>query len=354
MPYPKIYIEDLVPLPRWALVAFAARCARRCFWAYEGAMAEHLERSIAGAEISAEVGKPHPDIEACVEILSAALAKAAETRDFARKESDNFLLWNAIYFILAGDCALAAIRAASAITREDLISQTFLGATIRDDIFEDFDLMKAICLGEKWSDETFVAPKLFSPDAPLERQVMLRIHDLCVDLCKVVVEDRGTLRAIDWRKLEEVIAVALAGLGFEVELTPGMKDGGKDVIARCHLAGKTLTYYIEIKHWASKKVGSGFVSQFVEVNLRDGTDGGLFLSTSGYATSVYSQLNEISKHRIALGNDTKVLSLCQSFVQRREHAIWTPTEVLPKVLFEDTEGVESARVALNKRPAADC
>jgi len=44
-----------------------------------------------------------------------------------------------------------------------------------------------------------------------------------------------------------------------------------------------VEYYVEVKHWRSAtKVGSGVVSDFVEVIARDKVAGGLFLSTHGY------------------------------------------------------------------------
>ena len=204
-------------------------------------------------------------------------------------------------------------------------------------ILEEGHILFEISEREKWSDETPVYPGFFSPDAVIERTVMFAINDLCVNLCELVARDRKALMFIEWRMLEQVIAAALAGLGFTVELTRGSKDGGKDVIATCFLKGKRQCYYIEVKHWTSlKKVKQTDIAHFIEVNVRDLTDGGLFLSTSGFAPKIFSHLSTIHKARIRLGSDLKVVSLCQHFVQKRGQAVWEPQQVLPDVLFEHT------------------
>jgi hypothetical protein len=56
------------------------------------------------------------------------------------------------------------------------------------------------------------------------------------------------------------------------------------VIATVRLGVERRVYYIEIRHWRSgKSPGPQHVGDFVEINLRDHTHGGLFLSSSGFA-----------------------------------------------------------------------
>jgi hypothetical protein len=194
----------------------------------------------------------------------------------------------------------------------------------------EFDLLLRTARNESWMDETPVGPDLFAVDATLEQHVALAINDLCVKLCSLIAEHPRALNLLDWRRLEEIVATALSGLGYRVELTPPSKDGGKDVIARCEIAGRLETYYVEIKHWISgKRVGMGEVSSFVEVNVRDGTQGGLFLSTTGYTNAVYAQLAEISWRSLMLGNDETIISLCQRFVWTKGQAMWQAVDVLP-------------------------
>ena len=155
-------------------------------------------------------------------------------------------------------------------------------------------------------------------------------------LCALVARNPLALREIEWRDLERLLARAIEGLGFTVELTRGAKDGGKDVVATCIVGNERLTYYIEIKHWRKgSRPGRRHVEDFVAVNARENTAGGLFLSSSGYTDDVYSCFNEISKQRVSLGGEEKIVSLCQQYV-RVHHGVWKSTAALPELLFEST------------------
>jgi len=173
-------------------------------------------------------------------------------------------------------------------------------------------------------------------DDKMSAAVALAVRTLAERLCELIARDPVALRHVEWRHLEYVVATALEAIGFRVQLTPPAKDGGKDVVAVCKLHGHELVFYVEVKHWRSgKRVNSKVVFDFVEVNVLDRTDGGLFISSSGFTESVYSQLAEIGRERIRLGNDLKVVSLCQHFVRKRA-GIWQPLGDLPTVLFEES------------------
>jgi hypothetical protein len=166
--------------------------------------------------------------------------------------------------------------------------------------------------------------------------VILAVRHLSDTLCALIAKNPNTLRHIHWRHLEEVIAAALESIGFAVELTPPSKDGGKDVIATCRVDNKEHVFYVEIKHWREGgRPGAKHVSNFIEVNLKDKTDGGLLLSSSGYSKSAYGRLAEIAQQNIKLGESEKIVSLCQHFVRSRE-SCWVPQAPLPTVLFEKT------------------
>ncbi len=170
----------------------------------------------------------------------------------------------------------------------------------------------------------------------IKEEVAEIVNRSCVELCKVIAEDGMALRSVEWRDLERIIATALDGIGFDVKLTEPSKDGGKDVIAECILYGHSFTYFLEIKHWRSgKRVAADVIYDFVEVNAIEMTDGGLVLSSSGFTHEVYSQLAEVVRRGIVLGDDRKIVSLCQHFV-RRGRGLWTSPQALPEILYEGT------------------
>jgi hypothetical protein len=169
----------------------------------------------------------------------------------------------------------------------------------------------------------------------VEKLVCACVHEMAARLCQIIARDGTALRFVEWRNLEQVVATALDGIGFQVVLTPPSKDGGKDIIASCTLRGKNHTFFIEIKHWRSGKlVNADLVLDFVEVNVHS-SDGGLFLSTSGYSRQVFSHFAELERANIHLGGAKKVVSLCRHYT-RRGRGLWTTGQVLPQILFEGT------------------
>ena len=165
--------------------------------------------------------------------------------------------------------------------------------------------------------------------------VTLVVRAMAERLCDLVARNPSCLDQIEWRDLERLIAAALSKIGFSVELTRSAKDGGKDVVACCLVEADKKIFYIEIKHWVKGgHPGMDEVTSFVEVNARDATDGGLFLSTSGYTQEVYGKLGEISRQHVKLGEREKITSLCRYYVKQK--GVWRSERPLPDLLFEET------------------
>jgi len=105
-------------------------------------------------------------------------------------------------------------------------------------------------------------------------------HALAVEIAK----NPGSLDELEWRDLERVLAEALRGIGFHVELTSGSKDGGKDLILTCTTRDGERSYYVEVKHWKIRgRVGEKYLNDFMRLVVREKQHGGLFLSTYGYS-----------------------------------------------------------------------
>lgn len=170
-----------------------------------------------------------------------------------------------------------------------------------------------------------------------EQKLVLKVvKEMAVKLCEIIAEGKNSLNFIEWRQLEQVIAIALSGIGFEVILTPPSKDGGKDIVVSGFINGKRTQYFIEIKHWRSKKkVTSNLVYNFLEVNLNEKTDGGLFISSSGFSKNIFTHLSELCKQKIRLGTKHKIITLCQHFIRVRD-GLWHTEQILPEILFKNT------------------
>lgn len=169
-----------------------------------------------------------------------------------------------------------------------------------------------------------------------KNEVATIVHIMIDSLCELVANNPNALWSLEWRDMERLIATALEEIGFSIKLTPSAKDGGKDVVASCFVENKEHVYYIEIKHWKKgSHVGEKSIDDFIEINLHDKTNGGLFISTSGFTSPVYSSLSRFMKQKVRLGNEDKIVSLCQHY-SRKKKGIWYATTPLPDLLFSDT------------------
>lgn len=125
------------------------------------------------------------------------------------------------------------------------------------------------------------------------------------------------------------------GIGFQVTLTPGSKDGGKDVVLACTVKGRQAEYYVEIKHWrSSTKVGSGAVEKLLKVVVEEKKAGGLFLSTYGFTESAFEQLTTIDRQKLRIGDEDRTVTFCQTYVKAKA-GLWSPPRNLGEVLFDD-------------------
>lgn len=154
---------------------------------------------------------------------------------------------------------------------------------------------------------------------------------------QLIAEDARNLDKLEWRHLEMTLAEVFEGLGFLVELTPGSKDKGKDIILECQVSGNKHTYIVEVKHWrAGNRVGQSTLKDFLNVIVRESRQGGLFLSTSGYCNNAFEMLTEIEREMLKFGKEEKVVSLCKTYV-KVDSGIWSPPELLTEVLFAGTQ-----------------
>jgi hypothetical protein len=164
------------------------------------------------------------------------------------------------------------------------------------------------------------------------------IAGLCDSLATHVANRPSILDRIEWRDLERLIAFTIEKSGFEVELTPPAKDGGKDVIVKHVAGGKDRLYLVEIKHWVcGNRVNEATVEAFVNVVARERADFGVLLSTSGFTTSAFQTLTKIQQKRLRAVGRKSVVHLCQSY-SRTRGGLWSAGAQFES-LFDDTSPV---------------
>ena len=154
-------IEDVMGLPRWAIVAFAARCARRAVErSDEYRESAALRAAVSFAERAASEGKVLAESlgdEGTPEVVkNAAVACSEATTKFG---------------LLAAHAArhAATIVLAAHVTPIDIAVREALGAMScaadmripRAKIRSDFGHLFERAMSEDWRDDTPVAPKFF-------------------------------------------------------------------------------------------------------------------------------------------------------------------------------------------------
>jgi len=75
------------------------------------------------------------------------------------------------------------------------------------------------------------------------------LRDTTTTLVERMRQNDVALERLHWRDLEELVAELLRSMGMKVSVTPGSRDGGRDVIARGELIpGEPTVLAVEVKH----------------------------------------------------------------------------------------------------------
>lgn len=177
-----------------------------------------------------------------------------------------------------------------------------------------------------------------TPEVHPLSQIELIIRTAMKTLAGAIAKNPASLANVEWRDLERVLREVFESLGFITELTRSGKDGGFDLRLQVKNSQEIKTFFVEVKHWVSKgqKPGIGIVKALFDIVVRETTGAtGLILSSSGFTKDALNGRTEIEKQKIRLGNQIKIISLCQNYLQNAD-GLWTPTTDLADMLLSDT------------------
>ncbi len=183
---------ELQQLPRWAIVAFAARCSRRiaplmdAHWPKEvhDSHRTQVHHAISGAEESAAVpgsrggGDLHAETKARSAVRRAGgnvaeiVITAAMNANYAAKSADRDTERFRVEPNGAAECARAAASCAQAVLNaaealgslggsRDALIRTY--SVARTAVLRDYSLLQTAWLTMDWDDDTPVPPKFFGP-----------------------------------------------------------------------------------------------------------------------------------------------------------------------------------------------
>lgn len=130
----------------------------------------------------------------------------------------------------------------------------------------------------------------------LQLAVTATLDDLMAGLNRTPTD----LFGLSSRQFELVVARLLEKDGFDVEVTPATRDGGKDIIAKLRTAAGSFMVYVECKRYApDRPVGVSVIRELVGVVHSERATAGLVVTTSAFSKPVY-KFRDAMPHRLDL------------------------------------------------------
>lgn len=137
----------------------------------------------------------------------------------------------------------------------------------------------------------FELPGLLGPTGePIRRGATRRapiigqVREVNDDLLRRVADDPRLLHTLDPRKFEELVAEGLSRRGFDVQLTPQTRDGGKDIYAAQHTDLGSFLYIVECKRYApGNAVGVEVIRSLHGVANAERMNGAIVMTTSHFS-----------------------------------------------------------------------
>ncbi|MBR0642671.1 restriction endonuclease [Plastoroseomonas hellenica] len=118
------------------------------------------------------------------------------------------------------------------------------------------------------------------------------------------------------RKFEELVAELLTDLGYEVELTPATRDGGKDILAYMTTPHGKLLCLVEAKRYRrDRTVGVELVRQLYGTLIDADASSAMMVTTSSFSPDARS-FQQRHKYKLALRDYGNVLQWIEGYRQR--------------------------------------
>ena len=127
--------------------------------------------------------------------------------------------------------------------------------------------------------------QLILPEKELITEVKPRIMLANQALVENLRQQPDSMYQLQPRKFEELIAELLADLGYDVELTPATRDGGKDILAQMTTPHGDVLCLVEVKkHRADRPVGVELVRQLYGTLVDADATSAMLVTTSSFSS----------------------------------------------------------------------
>ena len=127
--------------------------------------------------------------------------------------------------------------------------------------------------------------KLLSKDSTNRSKIIKNVAIINDEIISIMKSDPKQLYNLSSRKFEELIAELLYRKGFQVELSPPIKDGGIDIYAAKNDAIGKFLFLVECKRYTPpNKVGVSIVRSLYGVVQEQKANAGIIVTTSYFTT----------------------------------------------------------------------
>lgn len=209
------------------------------------------------------VTRNRPD-HARAEILELAPLSAVDSEDMLRN-----LLGNELAF---EDIQRAANVATGLPLALDLIAQLLRGQSGGD--------VNRLLRGELYD----YSEQIILPEHQLIAEIKPRIIHTNEALVQRLQQEPGLLYELPPRKFEELVADLLTNLGYNTELTPATRDGGKDIIAQMSTPHGDVLCLVEVKRYrADRPVDVSLVRQLYGTLVDADATSAMLVTTSSFS-----------------------------------------------------------------------
>lgn len=162
-------------------------------------------------------------------------------------------------------------------------------------------------------------PKLLEEQPEAGSSIVLATSSLTQKLIQLHNEP-NTLRTLDRRLFEEIVAEIFDGFGFSIELTAKTRDGGRDIIAVGNKEQIAIKYLIECKRPdPGNPVGVGLVRQLLGVVEDEKATKGLLVSTTYFSPDAKA-IEERNKWRLQLNDYEHIVTWISQYLDLKGEA----------------------------------
>ncbi len=161
-----------------------------------------------------------------------------------------------------------------------------------------------------WNDLELSLPAGNQSIAEIVAPKIIIANDVIIERLKRTPED---LHKISPRKFEELIAELIQDMGWEIELTPQSKDGGKDIIAALHTDLGRFLCLIEAKHYnPSRPVQVGLVKQLYGTFIDEGANSAMLVTSSTF-TKGAKEFQSKHEYQLSLRDYSDIIKWIQNY-----------------------------------------